>query len=366
MDNIENLQQQLDSLASALLLFSGDQLMVVSAYGKKLLPDLVPGITSEAVFGPSAEAFRRFSGTGTMLFPANIPGLSLDAKVTAFDEYTLVELLETESALSASALRSISEGLLEPMSTIMALTPKLLPQLEHTEDPANMKRAAQLNKGIYALLRAANHIRIAGMEQDQMLFSKKRTSVMDWLQDFTGRLRTVCEMADRQLLVELTPMNDICDIDQEQMERAILNLISNSVKYTTSGGTITISAAKNTNKQIRITVRDNGCGIPAYEMGVIFRRKEHRPQIPDSRIGIGLGLPIARSIVQGHGGNLLVESQEDVGTAVHLWISTLRSTDLPLYSDTQIPSHSGGFNSMLIELADILPSSAFDTRGIDL
>lgn len=364
MENIDKIQAKLDSLASALLLFSDDRLVVINAYGRQLLPNLKPGDSAETVFGDSP--FHQFSGAGTMLFPADISGLMLDAKISMYDDYIMAELLETTDSLSASALRSISEGILGPMSTVMALTPKLLPQLEHTEDPANMERAAQLNKGIYSLLRAANHIRLAGLEQDHLLLNKKRIRVLDWLQDFTGRIDSICETAGRRLHTQLPALDDMCDLDQDQMERAILNLVSNAIKYTKDGGIITISAAKASKNRIRITIRDNGCGIPAYEMGVIFRRKEHRPQLPDPRIGIGLGLPITRTIVKGHGGNLLVESQENVGTAVHLWISTVRGTDYPLYSDIQKPSHSGGFNPILVELSDVLPSSIFDTRGIDL
>lgn len=366
MEHLNKLQNTLDNLTAPLLLFQEDQLVLSNAYGKKLLPGLSPGISADQVFGESADYFHGFSGTGSMLFPAVFPGLTLDAKVSAYDEYTAVELVESPQVLSTTALRSISEGLLSPLSAVMVLTRKLLPQLEAADDPKNMTQAAQLNKSVYTIYRAASHLRLAGTTREELCLSKKRLSVSGWLTDLTDRLRPVVEGAGRHLTVELADIHDMCDLAGDSMEQAVLNLVSNAIKYTDPGGEIQIKLVKIGRRRLRLTVRDNGCGIAPCEMGIIFQRKEHRPQIADPRCGIGLGLSIARNIVQAHGGSLLIESAPGTGTAVHISLNTLQSGELVLHSNVMLPTSSGGFDPMLIELADALPSHVFDTRGLDL
>lgn len=366
MEQLKGIQQKLDNLASAMLLFSDNTLVLINSYGKRLLPGLAPGVSADMVFQDEAEQLCSFSGSGSMLFPVQISGLSLNAKVTPYDEYVAVELIESPETLSASALRSIAEGLLNPITTVMVLTPKLLPQLEASGDDASMSRAAQLNKGIYSLYRTANHLRLAGMAPQEWFGSKKRVHFTTWLLDFADKLRPMVEAAQRQLQVDIPSMNDMCDLDPEQLERALLNLISNAIKYTQPDGVIQLTATKTAHGRLRLTVRDNGCGIPSYEMGLLFQRKEHRPQIPDPRCGIGLGLTIVRNIIQAHGGTILLESLENVGTTVHLSLSSVQSNHLSLHTTIQKPSFSGGFDPMLVELADALPSVLFDTRGVDL
>jgi signal transduction histidine kinase len=102
--------------------------------------------------------------------------------------------------------------------------------------------------------------------------------------------------------------------DGERLRQVISNLIDNAVKYSPSGDKVDVMAAR-ANGVVRITVRDRGPGIPFDQQRVIFE-KFGRAEIPgSSKPGTGLGLFIARSIVEAHGGSLDVESQPDEGTA---------------------------------------------------
>ncbi len=365
MEQLETIQKRLDALTSIQLLFSGERLVLINAYGQKMLPGIVPGASAGDVLGPGAEDLAGFTGSGSLLFPAVSGGLSLDAKATAWDGYTAVELMFPAEALSASALRSISEGLLSPMTTIMSLSHRLMEQLEESGGPATLERTAQFNQGIYTLFRAATHLQLSGADHRELSLSRKRLELSGWLREKMQALEAAVSLARRNLVLDLPNLGKMAEIDPEQLERALLNLISNAIKFTPPGGTITVSAARASRDRVRITIRDNGCGIAPHEMGIIFQRKEHRPQLPDPRTGIGLGLPLARNIVTAHGGSLLLESQEGLGTSVHLFLPPVRPGELSLRSQIQLPIQAGGFNVTLLELSDVLPSSAFDSRGLD-
>lgn len=100
--------------------------------------------------------------------------------------------------------------------------------------------------------------------------------------------------------------------DEEQAGRAVANLVHNAVKFTPEGGIISIYAEAVNEDDVRICVSDSGPGIPKEDQQRIFERffKQDRAR---SKGGTGLGLAIARHIVEGHGGQLWVESQPGGG-----------------------------------------------------
>ena len=94
------------------------------------------------------------------------------------------------------------------------------------------------------------------------------------------------------------------------------NLVSNAVKFTPSGGSVILSA-RNGNGPITVEVTDTGIGIPQDEVGQVFSRFYRASSATNRAIpGTGLGLVIARAIVEGHGGTISLESTEGEGTRV--------------------------------------------------
>jgi signal transduction histidine kinase len=105
--------------------------------------------------------------------------------------------------------------------------------------------------------------------------------------------------------------------DRERLRQVLSNLIDNAVKYSPSGDEVDVSAARE-NGVVRIIVRDRGPGIPFDQQRVIFE-KFGRAEVPGGmKPGTGLGLFIARSIAEAHGGSLDVESHPDEGTTFTL------------------------------------------------
>lgn len=359
----KNTQSWLDSITAALLLFRDKTLVGLSPYARRLLPGLNPGQLLPELLGQEAEENLALYTDGTMLIPLEIMGLRYDGAFSRMGEDLLLELVLPSEALTDSALRSMAEGLAEPLTAVMALLPKLLPQLEESEK--NMERAAQVNKSLYAMRRAVNNIQFAAQEQE-LRPTLRHSNMTLWFQQTKEALQYPMELAERQLVMEVPEKQYMCDVDLRLLERAVMNVVSNAIKFTKPGDSIGLTLGRLGNR-LRITVRDQGCGIPAYQMGMVFRQYEHREPSHDPRQGIGLGLGMARSIMQAHGGNLLLESQEGVGTAVHLTLPISQDkTTMSLASRVILPDYTGGYNRLLLELSDVLPSRAFDTRGIDL
>jgi signal transduction histidine kinase len=106
-----------------------------------------------------------------------------------------------------------------------------------------------------------------------------------------------------------------CWGDRDRLAQAIDNLISNALKFTPPGGTIAVHAGRN-NGRIRLEVSDTGLGIPAGEQAKLFQRFFRGETASAEAIpGIGLGLTITKAIVEGHGGQISVDSEEGRGTS---------------------------------------------------
>ena len=100
--------------------------------------------------------------------------------------------------------------------------------------------------------------------------------------------------------------------DPELLRRALLNLLQNAVQHTAPRGKITVSLAREDGR-CRITVADDGEGIPAEHLGRIFERLYRVDKARPG--GVGLGLAIAKGIAEAHGGTLSVSSEPGKGTA---------------------------------------------------
>lgn len=128
-------------------------------------------------------------------------------------------------------------------------------------------------------------------------------------------------------------------IDRQRIGEVLHNLLSNSLKYTPSGGTIAITTTLSTqehlppsptNPGILISVSDTGSGIPKDKQGYLFSKFAQVGQspIPHAQAGTGLGLYISKGIVDAHGGQIFLSSEEGKGTTVSftLPLATNQST----------------------------------------
>lgn len=125
---------------------------------------------------------------------------------------------------------------------------------------------------------------------------------------------------------ELTIRKNITDdipiihADHTMLERAIINLVDNAIKYTPNGRDITISLYRQGN-EIVISVADSGLGISADNQKLLFERHIRIPRVEHKRVkGSGLGLFIVRSVAIRHGGKAWVESQEGQGSTFFISI----------------------------------------------
>jgi len=107
--------------------------------------------------------------------------------------------------------------------------------------------------------------------------------------------------------------------DRDGLTRAIWNVVDNAVKYSPVGGTIRVSVDRGHSGTARVSVSDEGLGIPADEQRAIFERFVRGSEAKSRRIqGTGIGLALVQTILRAHGGDIAVESAPGAGSTFTL------------------------------------------------
>ena len=103
--------------------------------------------------------------------------------------------------------------------------------------------------------------------------------------------------------------------DAARLAQAIRNLIANAIRFSPQGGRVQVSIGPGLGDAIQLTVSDEGPGIPEEELESIFDRSTQSSRTKPGAGGTGLGLPIARGIIELHGGRLWAQRRQPQGTS---------------------------------------------------
>ncbi len=205
-------------------------------------------------------------------------------------------------------LTVVAHDLRAPLATIMVSASSLS---RDTSDPAVVRnRVKTIDR---AVVRMDSLIRdivdAAGVERGELPMTIKPERVDTLVQEAIDLHAPLAEEAGVSLEAKATRHDLMMACDRQRILQVLGNLIANALKFTPSGGRITVSAEERENG-VAFTVEDTGSGIAPEHIGHLFDRYWSG----DSR-GIGLGLYIARSIVRGHGGDIGVRSTLGLGSS---------------------------------------------------
>ncbi|MDA0653634.1 MAG: PAS domain S-box protein, partial [Proteobacteria bacterium] len=150
-------------------------------------------------------------------------------------------------------------------------------------------------------------------------------------------IRVVATRATDNGLKVITDLPDTLHFviaDERKLKQILINLMSNAVKFTEKGGTVTVEARSGPGKGIIIRIIDTGIGISEENMNKVFRPFEQVDgSLSRSHDGTGLGLPLTKSLVELHGGTLALESEIGVGTIATVTLPAARLADQALAAE---------------------------------
>lgn len=256
-----------------------------------------------------------------------------------------------ELQMLSKLLPSVASSLRFPLDSLQLAAQTLL-----KKTGCDLPEAAILRQSCFRLLRTVSNMSMASVLTEPVPFYLTDADLVPLMEKMYRDCSALAELSGIRLQWECTESFLATGIHREYLERALWNLISNAFKFTPSGGEVTLRLEKS-DKMARLSVVDTGAGISAELMESVFDRCLHTDRIDPHPHGLGLGLLLARRVVEGHGGRLLLKSSEDEGTTATLELPLRRGHQETLRQP--IFDYAGGFSPALMELSDALPFRAF-------
>jgi len=234
----------------------------------------------------------------------------------------LTRLRQVEK-LRRDFISNISHELRTPLASLKAVTETL--QEGALDDPPAARRFLQsMETEVDALsLMVSELLELSRIESGQVPLKFQALSPIDLMTQAVDRLHLQAERADLSITVDYPTELPSILADPSRLEQALVNLLHNAIKFTSSGGAINVQACLYKNGQdeecILFSVRDTGIGIPAVDLPRIFERF-YKVDRARSSGGTGLGLAIARHLVEAHRGKIWAESVEGRGSTFYFTI----------------------------------------------
>ena len=326
---------------------------------KKLFPGVRVGDSAE-VLGAETALHDRPGVFTAMIFdvPCNVTSTVI-SDTSVFTVYPIDdEVHHTNTELMDSVCRSMTESL-----SVIKMSGELMQSyIDASQSEKAAKYAAAVNHSLYKLMRmTANLSKIYGFEKGKR--SEKTFDIAQLCSELTS---TVAELVgDKGLDISFVGVAKGMSFygDSKEIERLLLNLLSNSIKYSSYGSKIAVSISTN-GKRVTISVSDSGCGISPEVMSGVFGRYNEKKDTTDGKAGAGMGLWIVKSIAEEHGGNVMLSSREDLGTVVTVSLPVKDSGKTELHT----PAHefeTGNMKTVLTELSDVLGYEKYMSKYLD-
>jgi signal transduction histidine kinase len=238
---------------------------------------------------------------------------SLERKIRDLDRQ--METLQKANILKSDFVSHVSHELRTPLTSIKAYVETLA---NNIDDPSFEQRREFLDivhKETNRLIRIVNDVLdVSKIEFGQRPVSRGPIALHAVVNEVLSMLSPSLKERDVNVSVNVADTLPRVDGDSDLIKQVFINLISNALKYSPRGTTITVRAREEAVSLV-VSVSDQGVGIPRDEIGSIFNKYfRARAQKTSQMEGLGLGLAIVKNIVEQHGGTVRVESEENVGS----------------------------------------------------
>jgi PAS domain S-box-containing protein len=210
----------------------------------------------------------------------------------------------------SEVLSAVSHELRSPLSSIKGFTSTLLSHWERFNDEAKRDLLTAVESDADRVTRLINELLdIARIEAGTLVVHPYIIDLRDLAAKVVARLAHRTEA--HTLLVDFPPTFPPAHADPDKIEQVLTNLVENAVRHTPAG-TITV-AGETGDQQVRISVSDEGEGIPPEQRAKVFGKFYRREQQAGSPSGTGLGLYISKRLVEAHHGRIWVEGRPGGG-----------------------------------------------------
>lgn len=249
-----------------------------------------------------------------------------------------------------------------PNMRIMNLLSTIAHKLEQFEQYDELDAVNEIAKNCYCMLKSSTVMtQYHKLENKQVEFKNKKHILNNYLEDLLKSLQVLLAGSGYSLSYKICPEKLLCDFDDEYLSMALFQIISNSCIFSPKDSVISVTLASN-NGSANISISDEGAGIKKDDKQRIFD-----PFFSNNSTGFqsvdnhtGLGLPMAKLIIEGMNGNIIVKSEENQGTTIGIKLPKADTDDIDLNLKTNTQKYfTNRFSAMYIFFSDVCNISFF-------
>jgi PAS domain S-box-containing protein len=225
------------------------------------------------------------------------------------------EDLEEEARSRGLFINVLAHELRTPVTPILASTGMLNDLYENQTEDVKKKLVTNIYSSTRTLARRLEELLdLARYSRGMFKLQMQPTDLHLFFKETIARFAPTIEQRQQQLIVNLADNLPVADVDASRLDQVLSNLLSNSSKFSPEKGHIVFTVGLSQGV-LRVEVKDDGIGIALEDQKRLFQPYHRVEQDRQQFTGLGLGLAIAKQIIEAHGGKIWVESEVDKGSS---------------------------------------------------
>ena len=231
----------------------------------------------------------------------------------------LAARLQQAVQLRDEFLSIASHELKTPLTSIKGLAQLALRRADSEAGPQVRRGLLAITQQIDRLTALINELLdLSHLDSGRFELQRSAVDLGRLVAEVAGEVQVLSEAHPIHVATPAEPV--IVPADRERLRQVLVNLLENAVKYSPAGGPVDVRLEQTAARAV-VAVQDRGIGIPADQVDRLFERFYRARNATEAQVsGLGLGLYISREIIDQHGGQLRVESQEGHGSTFSFWL----------------------------------------------
>jgi len=311
--------------------------------------------------GDSIDSFRHRDPSGHLEIPVRAAGEDYFVTIQDLQDGLLCLLRPSAVSDSASSAMAVaSQVMRQPLTDLSSQIQRLSDLDDEVSDLPD--RIASMQRQLQRISRiTANLTDLELLLQHKYPLRMQRLDAATLFSDLLDEVSVLATECGRPLKPQISDHGIFLEGDRALLKRAVLNLISNALKYGKAGTPVSVLVRSSADRML-VTVENHCEEDASVVLRGAFDRMKQRDLLPDPRWGVGLGLPLTQAIAQAHGGTVALEYRDET-VRVTMSVSRRRSTE-PVTLQAPDFYYDGGLSQSLLELSDCLPNRLYHPDAI--
>jgi len=245
---------------------------------------------------------------------------------------------EKASLAKSDFLSSMSHELRSPLNAILGFA-QLMESDSPPPTPSQKESIAQILQAGWHLLTLINEILdLAKVESRQVPLSEEPVSLADVMLECQRMIEPQAQQRGISMIFPKFKSPSFVLADQTRLKQVLINLLSNAIKYNGKQGVVEVKCSESTPGRMRVSIRDTGAGLYPEQLGQLFQAFNRLGQEAGGEEGTGIGLVVAKRLVELMGGEIGVESTVGVGSV--FWFELISVAEPQLFLEGHVAALS--------------------------